>query len=175
MTNIVEIWKPVKNYEGLYEVSNLGRIRSLPRPFRVNGKLLSTNKSRTGYIRIGLVSDLGIRSYISIHRLVAIAFIPNDNKLPQVNHIDGDKSNNIPENLEWVTAKDNIIHAHKTGLRVSPKGTHNGQSKLTESQVMEIYVANGTRKEIGDRFGVARDTVRSIKVGETWNHLTKHL
>lgn len=118
-----EIWKDIKSYEGLYQVSNLGRIKSLKK-IRRNGKgfYVQEEKLKTlqlwkeeGYYSIVLYKNDGGRTY-HIHRLVAQAFIPNPENLPQVNHKDGNKSNNSVENLEWVTCSENVKHAYKKHL-----------------------------------------------------------
>lgn len=106
-----EIWKNIKNYEGLYQVSNIGRIKS----FKRNESIMQPNDNGKGYLQVGL-SKNGKRSYFKIHRLVAEAFIPNPYSKPEVNHIDGNKQNNTVENLEWCTTKENCQHRQKTGL-----------------------------------------------------------
>lgn len=111
----MEVWKDIRGYEGIYQISNLGRIKSLHRDCR-NGRILNPAKNNSGYLRVALSNNGKIR-YDSIHRLVAEAFISNPKKLPEVNHIDGNKLNNSVENLEWVTKGENQIHAYKTGLR----------------------------------------------------------
>lgn len=105
-----EKWRDVVGYEGLYKVSDLGRIYSIS-----SNKLLFECKTNDGYIRNCLTKNGG-QKLKRFHRIVAESFIPNPDKLPQVNHIDGDKSNNRVNNLEWVTAKENIDHAVKLGL-----------------------------------------------------------
>lgn len=114
-----EIWKPIKDYEGLYEVSNFGRIRSLPRQgtHSKNIHIISqNNKNSKGYWHCGLTKK-GKQKTLSVHRLVAEAFIPNNDNLPQVNHIDGNKLNNNVNNLEWCTNIYNMQHSIKLGLR----------------------------------------------------------
>lgn len=116
MTNLhtsEEVFKPVLGYEGRYEISNYGRVKSIfPKSIRI---LKYSNSNIGGYYPYHLSKDSKIK-VTSAHRLVAEAFIPNPENKPQVNHKDGDKSNNHVSNLEWVTAKENIQHAHKTGL-----------------------------------------------------------
>ena len=123
-----EIWKPIKGFEGLYEVSNTGLVKALPR-WKINNrgkqltkeKLLKFNDFSTDYLRVPLTDKNHIKKYYLVHRLVAMAFIPNEKDLPQVNHIDGNKLNNNVENLEWCTREDNIKHAYKMGLNPSRK------------------------------------------------------
>ena len=106
---MIEEWRPVVGYEGLYEVSNIGRVRSLDRfYYRLHkGKVLSPTKDRYGYLTVTLNCN-GKSKTIKIHRLVAQAFLPNPDNLPQVNHKDEDKTNNNVDNLEWCTAKYNV-------------------------------------------------------------------
>ena len=122
-----EIWKPIKGYEGLYEVSNKGRIKSLKRYTNSknefgnikqnhNEKILKNNTMKTGYVMTTLYKEGKPKSFF-IHRLVAEAFLENPYLLPQVNHIDGNKSNNYVSNLEYVTNSENQKHAYDTGLK----------------------------------------------------------
>lgn len=117
-----EEWRDIKGYEGLYQVSNLGRVRSLDRYIinksnkrqYYNGKILNGN-IRQGYLKLTL-SKNNSQKTIPIHILVAKTFIPNPESKPEVNHIDGNKANNCVNNLEWVTRSENELHAYKNGL-----------------------------------------------------------
>ena len=121
-----EIWKPVKGYEGLYEVSSYGRVKNLGKYYQetfngITKTMYSSPRMSTlrydnyGYLRTQLTKD-GKCKHFLVHRLVAIAFIPTDDCSLQINHKDGIKDNNNVENLEWVTPKENVVHAHKMGL-----------------------------------------------------------
>lgn len=116
-----EIWKDIEGYEGLYQVSNLGRVRSLPRR-TTKGKILKTFIDYAGYEIVTLcnTNKKNPSCKFRVHRLVAQAFITNPNELPQVNHIDGNKLNNSAENLEWVTAKENINHRYNVLKQRNP-------------------------------------------------------
>lgn len=105
-----EEWRDVAGYEGLYQISNFGRVKSLPRNGATNKpKILRPNIKKTGYIHYVLRKNNAPKTF-SAHRLVANAFISNPNNLPQVNHINGDKANNSVDNLEWCTQLENIRH-----------------------------------------------------------------
>ena len=118
-----EIWKDIVDYENLYQVSNLGRVRSLDRIIvdsrnvrKFKGVDLKKHKKKSGYLTVQLK-----HKDFQIHRLVAKAFIPNPDGKPQVNHKDGDKQNNRVDNLEWCTCEENINHAYKSGLKNGKK------------------------------------------------------
>ena len=104
-----EKWLPVEGYDGYYEVSNRGEVRT-------KKKTLRKHAMSNGYFNVSLFKN-GKYKAIGIHRLVAIAFIPNPDNLPQVNHKDGNKHNNEVSNLEWATCSENISHAYNTGLK----------------------------------------------------------
>lgn len=123
-----EIWKDIKGYEGLYKVSNLGRIKSLKywngvyKRYYARERILKEHTDRCGYRIVSLSKEYKSRT-MRVHRLIANAFIPNPNNYPCVNHIDGNKQNNDISNLEWCTYSYNIKEAHRLGLnhpRVKP-------------------------------------------------------
>ena len=152
-----EIWKDIEGYEGLYQISNLGKVKSI----RFNKERLLKYDKSTSYLRIKLCKD-GIETNYLIHRLVAKAFIPNPDNKPQVNHIDGIKTNNSVDNLEWCTASENQTHALKTKLI---------KTKLTEEQVLEIIASNLTQKELANKYSIKQPTISRIKNNKRWSHL----
>lgn len=169
MANINEIWLPVKGYEGFYEVSNCGRVMSLNYNKTKKRKLLSGFTTKRKYKRVLLSVNTNIKKH-SVHRLVAMAFIPNPENKPFVNHIDGNPSNNNMDNLEWCTASENELHAYSIGL-MSAVGERNGKSKLTEKQILEIRAAKGTHSEIASIYGINAATVTEIRRGNLWAHV----
>lgn len=119
----LEIWKPVKGWKNFYEASNLGRVRSLDRAmvcfgsmFIKEGRILSPSTNHQGYQSV-ILSKTTKRKCCFVHRLVAIAFIPNPQRKPEVNHIEGNKADNRATSLEWVTESENIYHSWSSGLR----------------------------------------------------------
>ena len=140
-----EIWKDIARYEGLYQASSKGRIRSLSHYARNNpnggqrlitGRILTPYKIPSGYLIVKL-SKGEKREKISVHRLVALAFIDNRYNLPEVNHIDGDKTNNNIENLEWVTHKENQNHMYDSRLNKKAKPVECIEDGTTYRSIME--------------------------------------
>ena len=115
----MEHWKEIDCYEGLYEVSNLGRVKSLKHG---KEKILKPKKSHGGYLQVCLSKD-GHRKFLLVHRLVAESFIPNPNNLETVNHKDEVKTNNVASNLEWMTRGDNIIYSKACKVQMFDKQT----------------------------------------------------
>ena len=142
-----EVWKDIPNYEGLYQVSNLGNIKSLSFGAK-NHKLsnivtlLKKTPSNMGYYKVELYKNGKSKMYY-VHRLVAMTFIPNPENKPQVNHIDGDKSNNSVSNLEWATSKENLHHAVNTGLRSATPMLGRRGSQNPTSKIFYQYDLNG--------------------------------
>ena len=139
-----EIWKPILGFEQFYEISNLGNIKSLPRTAKAKNGNFYLRKERILkpclkpiYESVNLCG-IHNRRQEYIHRLVAETFIPNPNNKPQVNHINGLKTDNRVENLEWCTHKENMTHAKEKGLKKQTYGTNNPNAKLTKEQVIKI-------------------------------------
>jgi len=179
-----EVWRPVDGYEGLYEVSNLGRVRTLPKIW-YNGKNHATKQSKPSVLLKGSVTIYGYACVQlskngrvhgkMVHRLVADAFLPKTKDKNQVNHIDGNKINNKLQNLEWCTAKENTDHAIKIGLKVSKKGEGSTCCKLSEADVIRIRELYGTGKyrqgALAEEFGVSRSNINNIVNRYTWTHI----
>lgn len=172
-----EIWKDVEGYEGLYQVSNLGKVRSIDREVKTStgfrkykGMVL---KQRI--VKEYLYVNFGTRSTHRVHRLIAKAFVPNPDNLPEVNHIDGNKLNNNIDNLEWCTSKENINHSWGKGLSKSRKGEKTNLSKLKEGDVLEIRRLHKTKKyklrQLGAMFNVSEGCVSMIVNKLTWKHI----
>lgn len=174
-----EEWRPVVGYEGHYEVSNFGNVRSLPRLI-VNsyGRTLSwkggllTAINRNGYLSVSL-SKFNKARGCQVHRLVAMAWCANpDNKIT-VNHKNGVKKDNRVENLEWASYSENNAHARETGLN-DVKGANHGRVKLSESDVCAIRRMHGQgirQVEIVAMFNVKQSTISNIIHRVTWRHL----
>jgi hypothetical protein len=158
-----EIFKDVVGYEGLYQVSNLGNVRSL-RYHKF--KLLNLRKSIYGYTLVDLYSNK-IKRTFNVHRLVAITFIDNPNNKREVNHINGIKHDNRLENLEWNTREENREHAKKTGL-INNKGVNNHQCKLKEYDIIKIKNDNRPQSKIAKDFNISQTQVSRIKTNKRW-------
>jgi hypothetical protein len=167
----MENWKNVVGYEGRYQVSDLGNIKSMPKPRCSKVKILKNIPLKAGYLTVDLGNGQKIKRYL-VHRLVATAFIENPLNKEQVNHIDGNKSNNNVCNLEWNTRSENQLHSIKTGLR-SAKGEKNSQSKLTNDIVIEIYNNNSKYKVIANKYNVSKSLICGIKNNKLWTHITQ--
>lgn len=126
---MIEVWKDIKNFPN-YQISNFGRVKSKERITNVGiknvkqiirkEKILKPLKITKGYLGTRLYNNLNAKTF-KIHRLVAKYFIPNPNNLSQVNHKDGDKTNNRVDNLEWCTQTENMQHSYRIGLRDKEK------------------------------------------------------
>ena len=139
MKDEIEIWKDIIGYEGIYQVSNLGNVKSFHNSKINNGFVLKPSKSKKGYLIVYL-SKNSIMKSIKIHRLVAIAFIENKSNKPQVNHINGNKTDNNVNNLEWVTNSENMLHAYSNGLMFfSEKRRNSLNKKVIDNKTGKIF------------------------------------
>ena len=158
-----EIWRDIEGYEGLYEISDCGRVRSYPRLVKcgksghrmMGGKILTPGKQPStyrSYLYVTLCDRQSCKKNYLIHRLVATAFISNPENKPQVNHKDGDPSNNHVTNLEWVTSSENGLHAYCIGLNTPRSNEH-------------------IRKMVRNSVEVRRIKVRCIETGQVFDSL----
>lgn len=150
-----EVWKPVVGYENKYMVSNLGNVLSLNYNWTKKPKILTPVKHYSGYVFV----HLGRKKIMTVHILVAEAFLPNPDKKKYVNHIDGIKHHNTVDNLEWVTAKENSQHAIKTGLRDPHKNNHPKGADAPNSRMVDQYSLDG---EFIKRWDCVSDAARFI-------------
>lgn len=162
-----EYFVDVKGYEGKYRVSNKGRVYSL-----LNDMFRVSTIGGRGYYEVGLHNN-GKRKTVKIHRLIANHFISNPKKKKEVNHIDGDKTNNSISNLEWCTRRENNKHARLTGLNKDMGETHHN-AKLKESDILmirELRSSGLTHREIASKFNVTRKCITSILNKKRWSHV----
>ena len=163
-----EVWKQIEGFETRYEVSNLGRVKSL---VKKKTRILKLSPDAFGYLRISLYGTTSKCYSRYVHILVADAFLSK--RLPHqvtVNHKNGIKIDNKITNLEFLSISENIRHAIDCGLRKT-KGEKHGRAKLTEKQVKDIRerLANGEKQRIlSKEFGVARTTISAIKMNILW-------
>lgn len=175
-----EIWKDVPGYEGTYQVSSFGRIKSIPRTRMVNGgvknykELIRKPMVINKYLSLSAKSPGKKNKQLRVHRVVAQVFVPNPENKPHVNHKDCNKLNNHYLNLEWCTSLENNLHAIANGRWNAPKGQDHWQNKLDETQVRTIRkcLSEGiTQQKIADHFKVHRTCISAIKLGYHWSHL----
>ena len=175
------MWKPVVGYEGLYEVSDSGQVRSLSKHDRIgrlrNGKIKTACDNGNGYLVVNLKVN-GIQKMKTVHGLVAEAFIPNPDKKPCVNHVDGNKQNNRADNLEWCTYSENMKHAFETGLNAPIKGSANQHAKLTDDQVKFVrekykrYDPEFGFAALGRKFGCSATTIKYAVWGKSYDSVS---
>lgn len=139
-----EIWKDIKGYEGIYQVSNLGNVKSLNFHREKKEKLLKPKLTKDGYFETTLFKE-GKCKFIRTHRLVAMAFIENPLNKKEINHKDGNKLNNNISNLEWVTSSENQKHAYKLGLQKVSGGAISNKKKV---RCIELNVVKESLNEM---------------------------
>ena len=176
-----EIWKDVVGYEGLYQVSNLGKLKSLKKTiikskggkFSYPEKIMKT-KFDKNYERVGL-SKNGVKKYFLVHRIVAIAFLNNLNNKKTVNHINGVKSDNRVQNLEWNTLSENIKHAFDTKLKIPIMGEKHYSTKISDEIVLKIKNEHKNLKqiEIAKLYSLSKTTISNIINGKRRKYIKK--
>lgn len=172
-----EQWKSIKGYEGLYEVSNLGRVRSLDRLVKYNGfvkkdsQIIKPATSCNGYLFVCLYNQTQKR-ILYLHKLVAENFIPNPYKRSVINHIDEIKSNNEYINLEWCTTSDNVLHSIKTGTSYH-NGMSYGRSKVNAEQAISIrlsYESGASLSVLANQYSMTKSGISNIIKRKSWRY-----
>jgi hypothetical protein len=184
----MEIWKPIVGiadgfYDGYYEVSNLGRFKMLPRllrhskgGLRVSKEKIVTGSNSHGYKVVSFKKE-GFKKVISVHVLVARAFVhnPNPEKYNIVNHLNSDRSDNRVQNLEWCDAKRNAQHAYEAGKLKITQGSERSTAILNEKKVLAIKLlyktGNFSHMDLAELFGVGKTTIQNIMNGTKWKHV----
>lgn len=175
-----EIWKDIPEYLNLYQVSNLGNVRSLDREVfnngnktlcKVKGKVLKISVDRNGYCYVGLVKNKIQTSSLKVHRLVGFAFCENYEQGKEINHKDGVRNNNVSDNLEWVTRSQNIRDTFKRGRNVN--GEKNNSSKLKNEYIgiiASLYDSGVSQKIISVAFGVSQGCISNIITNKSFKN-----
>jgi hypothetical protein len=176
----MEIWKDIKGYESLYQVSNLGRVKSLEKKdymhlnkcYRIKKEIILRYSISNNYRSVSLYRNKKQKTF-SIHRLVAIHFIDNIKNKKEVNHINGIKTDNRVENLEWVTSSENQIHALEKNLYTPKKGGDHSNSKLNEKKAYDIFISDLNNSELSKIFRISISVISSIRNKRAWKHIHK--
>lgn len=181
-----EIWKDIVGYEGYYAVSNLGSVKTFDREIRykykskirvdfLKSRILKPQKHRNSYLSVTLYNADRKSKQFNIHRLVAEAFVDNPHSKKEVNHINGIKTDNRAENLEWVTRSENAKHYISLGLFKPKFGESNHSSVLTQKQADEIrkeYAKGGiSQSELSKKFKVCQSTISVIVQNKRYNKI----
>ncbi len=169
--NESEVWLPVPGYEGLYEVSNLGRVRSLHARFRTP-RLCAQGTDGTGYPTVSLSKD-GKRTAKTVHRLVCRAFHGEPNALQnEAAHLDGDRTNGRADNLKWCSKIEN--HSHKRFHGTHQSGERHPRAKLTEATArlaLQKLACGETCRAIAEALGVSSSTIEDLRKRKKWRHI----
>ncbi len=161
-----EIWKDIIGFEGLYQISNIGRVKSMQKTWkcgynsiRAKSETILKVCTSTQYHCVSLHKGTGNRKFTHLHKLLAIHFIPNPENKKEVNHKNGNKHDNRIENLEWASSSENRQHAFDTGLKVSPKGRNHHAAK----PIMVVFVKQCKTVT----FPTIISAVKEMGIGET--------
>lgn len=170
-----EIWRDIVGYEGLYQVSNFGNIKSLSKKWTGNNGssrshddiILKPFPTPKGYLKVKLAKS-GIQKNFSVHRLVMTMFIANDNNLPEINHKNGIKSDNNLKNLEWISTSDNQLHSIHSLGRIFKRGSDHFRAvkavqRSMKGNVIKIY---GSITDASNELGINRPNIVSCLTGK---------
>ena len=157
-----EIWKDIPGYEGIYQVSNRGLVKSLDRDakfsngknYHLKGKILSVNVCKKNGVNLVYLWKNNKGCTCQVHRLVALCFIPNPENKPEINHIDGNRSNNTVSNLEWVTGSENMLHNYRVLGRHSNGGVKRKMVECVETGTIYNSLSDAARKN-----GVSKNAI----------------
>lgn len=173
---MIEIWKDIKEYEGLYQISNLGNIKSFKR--YKEGKLLNPKFDKDEYKEIGIRDCNGVRTFKRVHRLLAESFISNPNNYKFINHKANNLSNNSIDNIEWCSIEYNNKYRFTNGNALH-KGSKSPVATITEDIAVEIYKLGHsgryTEPKLSKMFNTTRSVVNKIRLNKTWTHVTNNL
>lgn len=161
-----EVWKDIPNYEGHYKVSNHGQVKSV----KNGNEIIRALKKRGDYLAVDL-HIFGKAKTFTVHRLIMLAFVGESDL--HVNHINGIKTDNRLENLEYCTRSENVRHAYKLGLSIGKRGEQSHFAKLSEEDARQIkYGYKGwLQRKISKLYGVNRKVVSDIRLGKKWPHI----
>ena len=166
--NTPEQWRAVVGYEGFYEVSNLGRVRSIR-----SGTALILRAATNGYVA-ACINVHGHKEKLLVHRLVLSAFVRPPKPGEVCNHLDFDKTNNRPDNLEWTTPRGNSAHAKAAGRMNTPLGERHGMAQLTDDDVRcirRLCASGSSRYSVARLFSISEGHVGLIVVRKRWAHV----
>jgi hypothetical protein len=175
----MEIWKPIPGFSR-YEASSLGRLKSLNYKRTGTERVLKPGLSPDGYLKTVLLRDSGKYHSWTVHLFIAMAFYGIKPEGKEINHINGTKTDNRPENLEYITHSQNCQHSFDTGLQQPKVGSLNGFSKLTEEQVKEIREYRKSiksryygRERLAQKYGVSSAHIKDIvtRRRNAWHHI----
>lgn len=182
---MTEGWRPIPGYEGTYEASELGRIRSLTRNIEYDwqgttktmtkrGKILSPETDKDGYLRVRVFNLLGQQRKLGLHQAVALAFIPNPENLPEVAHVNHNRHDNAPGNLKWASRSgnhsDSVIEDRfaLAGPGIGRKRTFTGAEIRS---IRQRFAAGERQVDIANQLGVRQEQIRKIVMRERWAHI----
>ena len=183
----VEVWKDIKGYEGLYQVSNMGRVKSLERIVTkkngrkysvkeriLKGRILKASTSQGGYLQVKLYNASGKRKGFFVHRLVCEAFHENPKNKPEVNHINEDKTDNRACNLEWATRKENLNHGTRRAREAKTKSKPVGQY-TTDGKLIKVWQSTiEVQRQLGFSHGNISQAARG-KLKTAYGYIWKYI